>query len=342
MISLKNVSVVYRTFQHGPVDLTVPGEEFFMLMGPTGSGKTLLLEAIAGLAPLHSGTVTVAEEDVTGNSPGRRSVGIVYQDSALFPHLTVEQNIRYGIRYMTGESRFGFDELVKLLDLQPLLGRLPEKLSGGEKQRTALARALVTDPGVILLDEPLSSLDQMFKGGIRRELKKLHRETGTTFMMTTHDFADALSLGTRGAVIREGRIEQEGTVEELFYSPGTPFMASFVGMKNVFSARFRGCCAEVRGMEIHTAAGRTGGGFIAVPPEAVVLSLQPVETSERNRFRGSVTGVEQTGSLCEVSVECGSGPRLISRITRKSLLKLGIEEGLELYVSFKASAVHVF
>lgn len=341
MISLKDLSVIFKEFQLGPLHLDVPEGVFFMLMGPTGSGKTLLLETIAGLVKPDTGTIEVAGNDVTDNPPGRRSVGIVYQDTALFPHLSVRQNIMYGVRYSSKRNEYDFDVLVEVLDLRRLLDRLPGKLSGGEKQRTALARALITGPEVILLDEPLSSLDQMFKGEIRNELKRLQNETGTTFLMTTHDFTDALSMGTHGAVIKDGKIEQEGTIDEIFYSPATPFMASFIGMKNVFPVEFDGNLADIRELSVRHTFPRNGRGFIAVPPESVVISCTASVTSERNRFFGTISSIEQMGASCSVSVDCGSFV-IVSHVTRNAVIELKLTAGSEVYISFKASSVHVF
>ena len=341
MISLKNIRITFKSFQLGPLYLEIPERVFFILMGPTGSGKTLLLETIAGLVRQDSGTIEINGEDVTENPPGRRSVGIVYQDTALFPHLSVKQNIMFGVRYSQNSIEYDFDKLVEILNLERLLDRLPEKLSGGEKQRTALARVLITDPGVILLDEPLSSLDQMFKGEIRSELKRLHSETETTFLMTTHDFTDALSMGTHGAVIRDGRIEQAGTIDEIFYSPKTPFMASFVGMKNVFPAEFSEDGANVKGHLVRLTTNKGGHGFLAIPPESIVISREATVTSERNHFIGKISSVERTGSIFSISVACGN-LLLISSVTRSALSELNLTKGQDVYISFKASAVHVF
>ena len=341
MISLKDIRVTFKGFQLGSLHLEIPESVFFILMGPTGSGKTLLLETIAGLVRQDSGTIEINGEDVTENPPGRRSVGIVYQDTALFPHLSVKQNIMFGVRYSQNSIKHDFDKLVEILDLERLLERLPEKLSGGEKQRTALARVLITDPGVILLDEPLSSLDQMFKGEIRSELKRLHSETETTFLMTTHDFTDALSMGTHGAVIRDGRIEQAGTIDEIFYSPKTPFMASFVGMKNVFPAEFSEDGASVKGHLVKHTTNKSGHGFLAIPPESIVVSREATVTSERNHFTGKISSVERAGSIFSISVACGNLV-IISSVTRSALSELNLTVGQDVYISFKASAVHVF
>ncbi len=341
MIILEDLKVSFKDFQLGPLRLEIPKGVFFMLMGPTGSGKTLLLETIAGLVKPDTGIIEIAGADVTDNPPGRRSVGIVYQDTALFPHLSVRHNIMYGVRYLPSRSEYDFDKLVNFLDLERLLDRLPGKLSGGEKQRTALARALITSPGVILLDEPLSSLDQMFKGGIRSELRRIHSETSTTFLMTTHDFTDALSMGTHGAVIRDGKIEQTGTIDEIFYSPKTPFMASFVGMKNVFPAEFREGGAIVEGLLVRHTSNKRGHGFLAVPPESIVVSREITVTSERNHFTGTITSVERTGSIFSISVDCGH-LSIISSVTRNALSELNLTKGQDVYISFKASAIHVF
>lgn len=341
MIKIRNLEVSFRDFQLGPLDIYIQEGAFFMLMGPTGSGKTLLLETIAGLVKPDTGTLEVAGTDVTGNPPGKRKVGIVYQDTALFPHLTVRQNIMYGVRYTTNRSEYDFDKLVEILNLERLLERLPGKLSGGEKQRTALARALITGPEVLLLDEPLSSLDQMFKGEIRSELKRLHRETATTFLMTTHDFTDSLSLGTHGAVIRNGNIEQEGTIDDIFHNPETPFMASFIGMKNVLPVEFTGDTALAEGLSIRHTSPRTGHGFIAVSPESIVISRECAVTSERNRFAGIIDAIERTGTVLSVSIDCG-GTVLVSQVTRNALAELELTSGTDVFVSFKASSVHVF
>ncbi|MCK4506670.1 MAG: ABC transporter ATP-binding protein [Candidatus Aegiribacteria sp.] len=341
MISLKDIKVTFKDFQLGPLHLEIPESVFFILMGPTGSGKTLLLETIAGIVRQDTGTIEIKGIDVTETPPGKRNIGIVYQDTALFPHLSVRQNIMYGVRYSQDTIEYDFDKLVEFLDLERLLDRLPGKLSGGEKQRTALARALIIDPGVILLDEPLSSLDQMFKGEIRSELRRLHSETAVTFLMTTHDFTDALSMGTHGAVIRDGKIEQTGTIDEIFYSPKTPFMASFVGMKNIFPAEFSENGAFVEGHLVRHTSNKSGHGFLAIPPEAIVVSRETTVTSERNHYTGTIISVERTGSIFSISVNCGN-LTIISSVTRSALSELNLTEGQDVYISFKASAVHVF
>jgi molybdate/tungstate transport system ATP-binding protein len=397
MITLRNISVEYADFQLKNVSLKIEAGEFFVLMGPTGAGKTVLLEAIAGLAPLASGEVLLDGRDISTLPPEKRGIGLVYQDYALFPHLTVEQNIRFGLRYShrRGLAEDGnessaeayFHRLTKQLDLEHLLHRKPPTLSGGEAQRAALARALIIRPRLLLLDEPLSALDAAFREEIRKQLRYLHRETGTTFLMVTHDFHDALALGTRAAVIHNGRVEQTGSVREIYRRPASHFVARFVGMGNVLEARIDPSVgiAYAEGLEVVIApapredSGLTRGlqesgfqesgpqdsesqvsgfrtvetgeekgtgtsveksGFIAIRPEDIVLSRTALESSMRNHFRGRIESIRDYGIACEVRCRVGA-TELISHITRGSLLDLELEEGAEVYLSWKATATHI-
>ena len=248
MIRTENLSLRLGDFHLQDISLSIDKNRFFVLMGPTGAGKTVLLEALAGLVPIRGGRILINEKDVTRLPPERRGVGIVYQDYALFPHMSVRDNITYGLRYhRSSRTRAGqrFRELADLLDIEPLLDRTPGTLSGGELQRVALARALVVSPQVILLDEPLSALDPRFREEVRRALKRLHANSEVTFLMVTHDFTEALSLAERAAIMHNGRIEQEGSIQDIFQRPQTHFVADFVGMKNLFPATFAGTTALV-------------------------------------------------------------------------------------------------
>jgi len=234
MIRLTGVHLRFDEFYLQNINLEVGEGCFFVVMGPTGAGKTVLLEAIAGHHQVEAGTVVLRGQDVTRRSPEERRIGIVYQDYALFPHLSVAENILFARPYLGAVARSGhqirFEELVTRLNLRHLLHRKPLTLSGGEAQRTALARALLPDPDVILLDEPLSALDPAFRGEMRDMLKRLQRETGKTFIVVTHDFSEARDLGSRGAIMNLGQIVQQGPIEELFTRPANDFVARFVGV----------------------------------------------------------------------------------------------------------------
>ncbi len=345
MITVKDLHIRLSDFYLDTIHLDIPEGEFFVLMGPTGAGKTVLLEAIAGLMTVTRGHIFIHEKEVTGLPPEKRGIGIVYQDQALFPHLTVRKNIAYGLRYhRISQKRAGetIDRLVSLLNLSHLLDRLPVNLSGGEKQRVAMARALAVQPSVLLLDEPLSALDPNFREEVRNALKALHQSTGATFMMVTHDFADALALADRAAVINNGRIEQVGRVDDIFQRPVSTFVADFVGMKNLFKARFDGTKTSLGELEIELGrAPDNGQGYIAIRPEDIVISREAFSSGIPNRFKGKVVGVLDQGFTYEVHLRAGDAV-FKSLITKKSLFQLAIREGEEVFFSFNETAIHNF
>jgi molybdate/tungstate transport system ATP-binding protein len=345
MIRIENLNIRLLGFNLLDINLDIGKNEFFILMGPTGAGKTVLLEAIAGLVPLTSGNITLGERDITRLAPERRGISIVYQDYALFPHLTVQDNITYGLHFHhidKTEAKKVFSRLVEELNLAHLLRRLPTNLSGGEKQRVALARALIVEPKVLLLDEPISALDPSFREEVRKGLKRVHQSSNITFFMVTHDFAEALSLADRAAVMNDGKIEQIGTMEEIFQKPRSTFVADFVGMKNLFAAHYKGTKAIVDDVEIELGRKPTNThGYIAIRPEDIVISRKRLTSSMRNSFRGKVTGVIDQGFSYEVHVQVGQ-ILFKSLITKRSLIELDIHEGTDVMLSCKSTAIHNF
>jgi ABC-type sugar transport system ATPase subunit len=214
------------------IDLTALPDELLVILGPSGSGKSTLLRVVAGLEPVTAGRVLIGGKDVTGASPGRRNVSMVFQSYALFPHLTAMDNIVFGLEVRDvprPEARDRARQAAMLAGCAELLDRRPGQLSGGERQRVALARALVREPDVFLLDEPLSNLDAELRLQTRAELKALHARVGSTMVHVTHDQMEALVLGDRVAVLRDGMLEQVGTPEEIWAAPATRFVARFVG-----------------------------------------------------------------------------------------------------------------
>jgi molybdate/tungstate transport system ATP-binding protein len=269
----------------------------------------------------------------------------VYQDYALFPHMTVEENITYGLHFRSitaRERRERCSRLAENLSLTNLLHRHPATLSGGELQRTALARALMIDPRVLLLDEPLSALDPAFRQEVQELLRRVHQRAQVTVLMVTHDFAEALSLAERAAVINNGRIEQVDAVHDIFRRPRTAFVADFVGIKNVLPASFQGTRARIGTLEVEMGKGSGAErGFIAIRPEDIVLSPRPLSSSMRNCFTARIVDVVDRGFFYEVDVN-SAGVLLKSMITKGALAELEIAAGREIYVSFKAAAVHTF
>ncbi|MDD5702627.1 MAG: ATP-binding cassette domain-containing protein, partial [Dehalococcoidales bacterium] len=236
MIHLDNLHVVVGSFTLKELNLTIDDHEYFMILGPTGAGKTVLLESIAGLNPVKSGSIWLNGKNISNLKPEKREVSLVYQDHALFPHLSVSENILFGLkmrRKSVKEMRGVLNWLTELLDIANLLDRRPETLSGGERQKVSLARALSTSPQVLLLDEPLSALDPETREEVQEELQNLHGALKNTIVHVTHDFQEAMALGDRVAVIGEGRLKQVGTPEQIFRTPESVFVARFALVRNI-------------------------------------------------------------------------------------------------------------
>jgi putative spermidine/putrescine transport system ATP-binding protein len=225
------------------VGIDVAPGEFVTLLGPSGSGKTTTLNMIAGFTDATSGEIRLNGRDISALPPHRRDFGMVFQNYALFPHLTVEQNVAFPLRErrMDGqETRRRVGEVLDLVDLTSLAGRRPDELSGGQQQRVALARAVVYSPSVLLLDEPLSALDRRLRQTLQHEIKRIHDELKLTFMFVTHDQEEAMALSDRIAVFNYGRIERLDGPAELYNRPGTRFVATFLGESNIFAGRLDG------------------------------------------------------------------------------------------------------
>lgn len=219
--------------------LSVESGEFFSMLGPSGSGKTTVLRLIAGFEETSSGTIAIAGADVTRAAPFDRTVNTVFQDYALFPHMTIAENVGYGLRVRKASKSEQVERVGTALEqvrLSHLADRLPHQLSGGQRQRIALARALILQPRVLLLDEPLGALDKQLREQMQIELKQIQREVGITFIFVTHDQEEALTLSDRVAVFNNGRVEQVGTPREVYEYPQTAFVAGFLGISNLVDA----------------------------------------------------------------------------------------------------------
>ena len=343
MIELQDLCVDLPGFSLRKVSLRVARGEFFTLLGPTGAGKTLVLEAVAGMIPVGGGRILLGGRDVTAMAPEHRGIGIVYQDNALFPNLTVGQNIVYGLRYHRKNGRSpgkDLDFLIDRLSLAPLLKRSVNNLSGGENQRVALARALAVDPAVLLLDEPLSALDPNFREEIRGILKRLHHETGITVLMVTHDFAEAHFLAQRMAVINQGKIEQVGAVGAVFSRPATPFVARFVGMKNIFPAVFERTRAMVGDIAIQLPGPVNGSGcYVAVRPEDIEISPTTGPVAEDNTYLADVTGIMNHGFYSDVALDL-SGVPFRAMVQSRRLYQMHLSTGDRVCAHFSPAAVH--
>jgi putative spermidine/putrescine transport system ATP-binding protein len=292
------------------VDLGIQRGEFVSFLGPSGCGKTTTLRMIAGFEEPSSGAIRIADKDVTRLRPNERNVGMVFQSYALFPNMTVAQNVGFGLkvaRRPASEIAPRVEEMLRLIKLPQLASRYPYQLSGGQQQRVALARALAIKPQVLLLDEPLSALDAKIRVALREEIKALQRALGITTVYVTHDQEEALSMSDRIVVMSEGRVEQVGTPFEIYNHPRTRFVASFVGTLNILKARVLDPAAgriAIDGQEVRAARGVADASAgdvrsVALRPEAVSLNGAG---GERNRLDGAIEEVSFLGSVVRVRV----------------------------------------
>lgn len=281
------------------VDLDIAEGEFFSMLGPSGSGKTTVLRLIAGFEQPSSGTVELRGRDVTGTAPFDRDVNTVFQDYALFPHMTVLENIAYGLRVRgmrKAERTVLAQESLDAVRLSDFGKRKPSELSGGQRQRVALARATVVKPKVLLLDEPLGALDLKLREQMQVELKELQRSLGITFIFVTHDQEEALTLSDRIAVFNNGKVVQLGTPAEIYERPRSSFVASFVGTSNIFDETLS-----------KSLLGR--GGANSVRPERIVL--RPTPTPGAGSAAGTIAEVIYVGTSTRIVVDLDAGKRII-------------------------------
>jgi spermidine/putrescine transport system ATP-binding protein len=264
------------------LDLTVPAGSFFALLGPSGCGKTTTLRMIAGLETPSAGTIELGDDDITMSKPYRRPVNTVFQSYALFPHMTISENVAFGLR-RTGASdvKAKVADMLELVELTAYAARKPAQLSGGQQQRVALARALINRPQVLLLDEPLGALDLKLRRQMQIELKRIQTEVATTFVHVTHDQEEAMTMADTVAVMNRGVIEQMGSPEELYEHPRTTFVANFLGQSNLIQGAVAGqegadVLVDVEGCRIRAPQARSAEGaeavWVGVRPEKVVLA----------------------------------------------------------------------
>jgi molybdate/tungstate transport system ATP-binding protein len=350
MIEIRSLSNTWDEFQLRDINLKIQRGEYFVVLGPTGAGKTLLLETIAGFFSPDKGKVIMDNTDLTNISPEYRKFGFVYQDYMLFPHRSLYKNISFGLELQKlprAEISNKVQTIAKLLKIKQLLHRYPETLSGGELQRGALARALVIEPQVLLLDEPLSALDPNTKQPIVELIKKLHNKLGITIIHITHDREEAMVMADRIAVMNEGKIVQVGKPSVIFRRPKSEFVASFVGVENIYSGKperaGRITKIKVNRLEIYTtqilpSSRRTAN--VALRPEDIIITLEKIPSSARNSFSGKIKGIIDKGPIIRLDVDIGV--EVIVYITHQSFVDLKLNIGSEVIISFKASAVHVF
>lgn len=314
------------------LDLEIPHGEFFSMLGPSGSGKTTVLRLIAGFETATSGTVLLEGSDVTELAPFDRDVNTVFQDYALFPHMSIQLNVEYGLRARKipkAERKKLASEAIESVKLSHLADRLPHQLSGGQRQRIALARALVLRPKVLLLDEPLGALDKQLREEMQVELKRIQREAGITFVFVTHDQEEAMRMSDRIAVFNAGRIEQIGTPREVYENPASAFVASFLGVSNLVSGEF---AQELFG----------SNQMVNIRPERIkLLSEKARITSGEIGVKATITDVAYTGANTLYVLETDAGLRLIATRLNEELpgQDADLEAGDRVLASFRKEHV---
>jgi spermidine/putrescine transport system ATP-binding protein len=324
------------------LSLTVDRGEFFSLLGPSGCGKTTTLRMVGGFEETTAGTIYLGDADVTTLPPFRRDVNTVFQSYALFPHLSVYENVAFGLRRRRvpdGEVRQQVAALLELVELPGYEQRKPSQLSGGQQQRVALARALINHPRVLLLDEPLGALDLKLRKQMQIELKRIQTEVGITFIYVTHDQEEAMTMSNRIAVMRAGRIEQLGPPEELYERPATEFVAGFLGVSNLLDGEVAGRDGEFASIRLHDgavvrapAAAVNGAPSVRIgmrPEKLRVVSLAQGDApaaSELNCLDGVVLDASYIGVSTQYLVETAEGGRLT--IYAQNLETTGAHEAL--------------
>lgn len=332
------------------IDLHVKPGEFLSLLGPSGCGKTTTLRMLAGFEQPDAGSIRISGKDVLGIPAYKRNVNTVFQAYALFPHLTIAENVAYGLQQTKvpkAEIRTRVGDALEMVRMRSFADRKPQQLSGGQQQRIALARALVNRPSVLLLDEPLGALDRQLREEMQLELKLLQSRVGITFIFVTHDQHEALSMSDRIAIMREGRIEQLADADTIYANPTSAYVAGFIGQQNFFDARV---AADGRA---ETTVGRIATSdeshklspgeqvTVAVRPEFV--QLHPVGSSvdgNLNRLDGTVLSTSHLGETVQFLVDLGNGVSLQSRLPTPSAPKL--REGDAAIVTFSPDSVQFF
>jgi len=349
MIRVNNLQRTWGDFSLHDITLDVSAGEYLVILGPTGCGKTLLLETVAGIHRHYNGSILLDGVDVADVPPYQRSIGFVYQKSMLFPNLTVSQNISFGMK-MRRIKRSAQDETIErlsgLLRIRYLLNRDVTSLSGGEMQKVALARALAIEPKILLLDEPLSPLDQASKDALIEEIRVLHRQLGTTTLHVTHDHNIARKLADRIALLQQGTLMQVGKAEDVFRYPASDFAAEFVRAPNVIKGTARRkdeghVRIESNGLSVTALSDLSGPVGTTIAPEDIYLYTSAPENNHSNVLQGRISRTESHSGVVMVELAVGAN-LLTAAVPSKDFPQLaGAAEGT-IYAAFEPSACHVF
>jgi molybdate/tungstate transport system ATP-binding protein len=346
-LKLENISKTWRGFKLQNISLTVEKGEYFIILGPTGAGKTLLLETVMGFQKPDTGRIRLNGTDITNLPPENRGIGYVSQNCTLFPHLNVRENVEFGLK-MQGtpqpQRSKTAQATMESLEITALANRAPATLSGGEKQKTVIARVLAVKPTTILLDEPLTGLDPESSRELKVILKQIHKD-GKTILHVTHNQVEGFSLGDRMAIIKAGQIAQVGKTRDVFAQPQSRFVAGFLGYENIFPIRKAEQQGEFYRVHVGEVTLRTltkppaGRFVVAIRPEDINVHLTGVENMALNVLGGTVVDFMDQGPHVAVTFEAGL--QLVAVMTKSVFLESNLEVGQKAWLSFKPQAVRV-
>jgi spermidine/putrescine transport system ATP-binding protein len=352
MLELRQVSKRFGSHEAlKDASFTINAGEFMTFLGPSGCGKTTCLRLISGLDTPTSGRILIDGKDITFDPPYRRDVNQVFQNYALFPHLTIYENIAFGLRMKRvapADITRRVERVLQMTALGDFVGRKPAQLSGGQRQRVALARAIICEPKVLLLDEPLSALDAKLRTQMRLELKQLQKQLGITFIYVTHDQEEALTMSDRVAVINAGRIEQIGTVNEIYYKPATRFVASFIGETNIVEAQILACdsgmlrCRLKGGLELHVRQPEfrtTGNVLLSLRQEKI--RLHRIDPGGINSFPCRVSMEIFKGAVDELTLSVQGDLTLGTVIANDGQDGTDFHEGDQIFASIQPEDIQI-
>jgi ABC-type Fe3+/spermidine/putrescine transport system ATPase subunit len=345
MLKLTNINRRLGDFALKDINLTISEGEYYVLLGRSGSGKTQLLELIAGLEDPDSGSIYLDNRDITRQRIQDRKVGIVFQDYAIFPHMTVSGNISYPLRVKKEDKntiRGKVEKAASEMNIKHLLDRHTEKLSGGELQRVALARTLITSPRLLLLDEPFSSLDTSLKDDLKMILRNLNK-AGLTIIHVTHDYGDAISLAKRVGVIHNGSVIQEGTVDEVFKNPSNRFVARYAGIRNFFKVDIAGENGELTGITKHNLSFKlksdikVKSGLIILKGDSIQLSRIHSGNSPDNNIKGIIAEIIPSEFGMEITLDAGD--LFYINLSGAVFVEQQFKEGEAVWMSFSSDDI---
>jgi spermidine/putrescine transport system ATP-binding protein len=351
-VTLSGVSRIYgKNYAVRDLDLHVNAGEFISLLGPSGCGKTTTLRMIGGFEYPDTGSISIATKHVEALPPHKRPVNTVFQAYALFPHLSVAQNVAYGLRYQKtpkNEVRERVAEALQMVRMGTFAERMPAQLSGGQQQRIALARALVNRPAVLLLDEPMSALDRKLREEMQIELKLLQQQLGTTFVFVTHDQEEAMTMSDRIAVMNQGALEQIGPPAAVYDAPTSAYVAGFIGQQNFFTGTLAGgpgaWSVDVPGGTLVSSREPAGSPVAGAPADVAVrpehVRISETSTGRNNEIRSTLMSVSQLGSALQIVTITPDGLKIMARSPRGA--DVATTPGADVYCSWPDDAVHIF